>query len=112
RTAERVAASDAAPTPSSDAAPAAMPDAFAPLRKLGAEWRYDVEVRRGEKLEPLSGVSVVLRVAGVSVESDHALVTLVGRVDPPAAPPALVRQLAQPLRFMLLPDGLVELLPA
>jgi hypothetical protein len=112
-TPERRAPADAAPAPRSDAAPPAGPDAFAPLRRLGAEWRYEVQARRKDKLEPLAGVTVVLRVADVAVKPDHALVTLAGRIEPPSAhaPAELAIQLAQPMRFMLLADGLVELLP-
>lgn len=110
----RAEPADAAAVPRSDAAPAAAPDAFAPLRTLGAEWRYDVQRRRNDTLEKMAGVTVVLRVADVAIQKDHTLATLAARVEAPAAQPApeLQRQLAQPLRFMLLPDGLVELLPA
>jgi hypothetical protein len=99
--------------PQADAAPVAPTDAFAPLRRVGAEWRYEVQARRKQELEPLAGVTAVLRVADVAVQPGHAVVTLTGRMDPSAAqaPPALVRELEQPMRFMLLPDGLVQLLP-
>jgi hypothetical protein len=110
---DRAAPADAAPAPRSDAAPPARPDAFRPLRRLGAEWRYDVQARRKDRLQPLAGVTVVLRVADVAARTDHTVVTLVGRIEPPSprAPAELARQVAEPMRFMLLPDGLVELLP-